>query len=361
MVTQSLRPVPNLMHQSAPARPATTARESPVPDLPRTTDEARPRSLGVLSNGRSGRNQKGGLQTARRILAGYGEVPHHEVSTPEEIGEALRELSGDETEVLAVNGGDGTVQAVLSSLLRDRPFSRLPLLAVIPSGTTNMTAGDIGVGRHPGRSLRRLLRWTQARETGAVIESRPVLRVLANPTAVALYGMFFGTAGIVQGTRYFHERIHAMGLRGELGPGITIARLLLDAARRRGQHVTPESIRVQVDDRTPEQHDWLLILVSTLQRLFLGLRPYWGRERAPLQYTALGARPRYLLRVLPWLARGRTHRRLTASNGYYSYNAREVRLTLDSAFTLDGEIIAVDRANGPVLLQDGGDVRFLRL
>ncbi len=361
MVTQSLRPVPNLMHQSAPARPATTARESPVPDLPRTTDEARPRSLGVLSNGRSGRNQKGGLQTARRILAGYGEVPHHEVSTPEEIGEALRELSGDETEVLAVNGGDGTVQAVLSSLLRDRPFSRLPLLAVIPSGTTNMTAGDIGVGRHPGRSLRRLLRWTQARETGAVIESRPVLRVLANPTAVALYGMFFGTAGIVQGTRYFHERIHAMGLRGELGPGITIARLLLDAARRRGKHVTPESICVQIDDRPPEQHDWLLILVSTLQRLFLGLKPYWGGETAPLQYTALGAHPRCLLRVLPWLVRGRTHRRLTEPNGYYSYNAREIRLTLDSAFTLDGEIIPVDRADGPVLLQHGGDVRFLRL
>ena len=93
----------------------------------------------------------------------------------------------------------------------------------------------------------------------------------------------------------------------------------------------------------------------------MGLRPYWGQEVGPLHYTALQARPRNLLRVLPWLLRGRVHRRLTPSNGYLSHNVREVRLTLKTAFTLDGEIFPVDGQAGPVVIRHGGDISFVRL
>ena len=224
-----------------------------------------------------------------------------------------------------------------------------------------MTAGDVGVGRHSGRSLQRLLRWARRRDRGAIIERRPVLQVRAKPDAPAQYGLFFGTTGLVQGTRFFHERIHRLGVRGGLGPGLTIARLLLEVARGHGHHLTPEDIRVQLDEQPAERDDWLVILVSTLERLTLGLRPFWGEELSPLHFMALRARPRYLLRVLPWLLRGHAHRRLTAPNGYVSHNVREVRLTLDTAFALDGQIFPADSRAGPVILGHGGDVSFVRL
>ncbi len=173
--------------------------------------------------------------------------------------------------------------------------------------------------------------------------------------------MFFGTAGVVQGTRYFHDRIHTLGLRGEVGPGLTIARLLFDVIRGRGEHVSPENVTVELDGHAPERQDWLMILVSTLERLSLGLSPFWSKEDGPLHYTALRARPRHLLPVLPWLLRGRAHRRLIPPNGYVSHNVREVRLSLDTAFSLDGQIFPVDGKAGPVVLGNGGAISFVRL
>ncbi len=349
------------MDQPARAKDLTEPSESPLPASPPRVDHGRALMVGVLSNGLSGRNRRGGLKATRRILARLDPVPHFEVTTPDEVLQALGELASQGTQVVAVNAGDGTVQAVLTKLFGDQPFRELPLLAIVPGGTTNMTAGDVGVGRHQARSLQRLLRWARYRDRKAVIESRAVLRVQATPETSAVYGMFFGTAGIVQGTRFFHDRIHTLGLRGEVGPGITIARLLLDVARGRSEHLTPERIGVQLDGRPAQQDDWLVILISTLERLFLGLRPYWGQEMGPLHYTALRARPRHLLRVLPWLLRGRCHRRLTPPNGYTSHNVGEVRLTLDTAFNLDGQIYPVDSRAGPVVLRHGGDISFVRL
>ncbi len=349
------------MDQPAQSPSPTDRGESPTPEPRSIAGDSRSLVLGVLSNGLSGRNRRGGLKAARRILAGFDQVRHYEVTTPDEVAQALADLSHRGTEVVAVNAGDGTVQAVLSSLFRDRPFHKLPLLAILPGGTTNMTAGDVGVGRHPGRSLHRLLRWTQARDREVSIESRSVLRVQTSPEAPAMYGMFFGTAGIVQGTRFFHDRVQTLGLRGEVGPGITIARLLLDVIRGGGEHLSPESVTVELDGRAPERQEWLMILVSTLERLFLGLRPFWSKEDGPLHFTALRARPRHLLPVLPWLLRGRAHRRLTPPNGYFSHNVTEIRLSLDTAFTLDGQIFPVDSRTGPVVLGDGGAISFVRL
>jgi hypothetical protein len=36
----------------------------------------------------------------------------------------------------------------------------------------------------------------------------------------------------------------------------------------------------------PQTFDCEIVYVTTLERLVLGLRPYWGDEDAPLRYTA---------------------------------------------------------------------------
>ena len=324
-------------------------------------DEPRPRTVGVLSNARSGRNRRGGLKAALLTLERFRNVFHFMVSTPDHVARALEELSARGADLVVINAGDGTVQAALTCLFRDRPFDKLPLLALLPAGTTNMTAGDVGVGRNHRRSLVRLLSWSQNCDAKAVIESRPVLRVLAHPQASPVYGMFFGAAGIVQGIRFCRGHIHSRGLRGELGPGIATARLLFDVVRGRSEHLAPEIVTVSLESQSTECQESLLVLVSTLERLFLGLRPYWGEETAPLHYTALRAHPQHLIRVLPWMLRGRRHPRLTPTNGYVSHNVSEVNLSLATAFTVDGELFPTDSDIGPVSLGYGGEISFVRL
>jgi diacylglycerol kinase (ATP) len=98
-----------------------------------------------------------------------------------------------------------------------------------------------------------------------------------------------------------------------------------------------------------------------LQRLFLGLRPYWGPEPKPLHYTAVDDQPRHFMRALPSLMRGRQSNLVRPSNGYISHNVDEVQLTLDSGFNLDGQLHTPDSRLGPVRVSYGGVASFLQL
>ncbi len=317
--------------------------------------------IGFLSNRLSGRNQGRGVAATHRVLLNHPHVAHHEVTTPSEIAQALDDLARQPVDLVAISGGDGTVQATLTALLNQGSFEKPPLLAILPSGTTNMTAGDVGLRGNRGRALRRLLAWASSPGPGVRIVERPVLRVQPAPGRPAVYGMFFGAAGIVQGIRFCRDEIHTRGLGGEIGPGLALARLAFDALRGRSEHLAAERAGISLDGRPAEQGKYLLALVSTLERLFLGLRPYWGMGEGPLHYTAVRAGPRHLLRLLPRALRGHRHHWLTEENGYASDNVDEVRLFIDSSFTVDGEIYPTDSQAGPVVVGDGGRVSFVRL
>ena len=83
--------------------------------------------IGVLVNPLSGGNRNG-LGAVRNTIADYPQVLQSDVQTPQEVLNALLHFSSKEVDVVAVNGGDGTVQAVLTALFRHQPFKTLPLL-----------------------------------------------------------------------------------------------------------------------------------------------------------------------------------------------------------------------------------------
>jgi diacylglycerol kinase (ATP) len=264
-------------------------------------------------------------------------------------------------EVVAVNGGDGTIQTVLTALFRDQPYKQLPLLALLRAGTDSIIARDIGIRGSRERGLRKLLYWARTKDGKSVILKRPIMRVQTSSQPHPFFGMIFGAAAIYQGIRFCRRNIHTLGLHGELAPGLTLVRFLLGVIRKRRQYVTAVPVTIGLDQNSPLQDDFLLVLVSTLERFFLGIRPYWGTERRPLHFTAFSDRARHLLRVLPTMARGQGCRHRTPQNGYFSHNADEVRLKLNSGFTLDGELHTVKPRTEEIVINCGGHASFLRL
>jgi len=273
---------------------------------------------------------------------------------------ALEGFARRGVELVVVNGGDGTVQAVLTALLHNRPFKTMPPLAVLQSGTTSMTARDVGFTGSPVKALETIFRWAGSESGDARIVQRPVLQVQA-PGNDPHYGMFFGTAGIYQGIEYFHRNLNSRGLKGELGPGLTIARFLWSASFRRSGFLSSVPITVAVDDRPAQDVDCIVLLISTLERLFLGLYPYWGDEKGALHFTALRNRPRRLVQCLPYILRGRKSQRIRPENGYHSHNAHKISLHTDSGFTIDGQLYKPGNRHEPIVVQSGGTAAFLRL
>ena len=275
-------------------------------------------------------------------------------------------MGADPPDLLAVNGGDGTVAAVLTTLLLEGPFPRLPLLVLLRGGTTNMTAGDVGAREALLPSLRRLLDPSGELE-GTVVE-RPVLRVDVSPERPAHFGMFFGTGAIVRGIEFCHRRVHSRGLRDSLAPALCTLRVLWAMARGDERYAAPRPMSVAgrvAGERAgggeeDQEQDYLLVLASSLERLFAGLRPYWGDAEGAFYHSRLRARPGHALGTLAPLFWGRAGRFARPEHGYYSGKLDSLSLQMDGPVTVDGEVYQASRQAGPVRVSVGGRLAFLR-
>jgi diacylglycerol kinase (ATP) len=328
--------------------------------VPRPLQPGKTLGLGLISNPLSGGNRKG-LHIIREELAGRPQVFHCEATTPPEVGSALAEFARRNVDVVAINGGDGTIHAVLTELFRQPSPGPLPLLALLRSGTASMIARDVGLSGSRRGALSRLLTWISTGSGSAAVVQRPVLKVEGASDQKPFYGMFLGAAGICQGIRFCLDRVHSKGVSGQLAAGLTLGRFLLAAVRGDKSLLSPARATVRLDSEPPDEREFLLMLISTLERLFLGIRPYWTDETGPLYYTALAARPQHLLRALPALLRGQKGRFCAPEHGYFSRKVREARLTLTGGFTLDGELYALDNQTTNLTITEGGKVSFLKL
>lgn len=320
-----------------------------------------PWRVGVISNPLSGGNRRGGLDGIRRFLLDYPDIPHREASTVEEVQATLADFARNGLNLVVVNSGDGTIQAALTALFNQRAFQSLPLLALLCGGTTNMTHQDLGLRGPRVAALRRLMNWAHHGEGEALVRRRSILKVQAPSCPHPLYGLFFGAACIFKGIQFFHSRVHRMGLSGDPAHLLIMTRFLWALARRQDALVGPLSTTIRADRSGAVSKDLLLLLITTLDRLILGLRPFWSQGCGPLRLTAVSAGPRRLLCALPALIYGRDNSCVTARNGYLSCNAREIQLDMDGGFAIDGELFAADPRSGPILIQDGGVAGFVRV
>lgn len=315
-------------------------------------------TIGMVTNPRSGGNKKG-LGKIREFLARNPGIHHGEAVTPSEVQGVLADFASKGVNLLVVNGGDGTVQSVLTALYVRSLFSVPPLLALLQAGTTSMLSRDVGVRGTPLAALAKILDWSTGAGAGnqSVFE-RSVLKLSQAEDSEPICGMFFGVGAIPQGIELCHTSMNPNGVRGELLPGLIIARFLLAVLTGKGTFVPSTDMEIRFDAAPPLENSYLFAMISTLERLFLGLHPFWGTEAAPLRFTALKANPPYLLRNLPYLLRGRRTTTASPENGFFSHNVREITLDFKGKFTLDGEIF---EAKGPLIIGPAGPARFLKI
>lgn len=328
--------------------------------LPR--EVGRPLRIGAVNNPMSGRNlKKNGLQTVLDILAGHPEVTQHGVETLADIRAAAAELCRDGVEVLVVNGGDGTVQAVMTGMFGEPHPGPSPLLLVLPGGTTNMTALDIGGPKEPpAQTLERFLVAAKQGRVPATLVQRPVIR-LQRGNDPALWGMFFGAGAIYHGVNFCRRYVHRVGLKGEIGPGLAMAVFIGRALFGERSTLMPMvNTSGHLDDVPIEPKPYHAVMSSTLEHLFLGIRPFWGKGPGPLKFTSFGGPLRHGLRAAASILRGKSSDYVRPEFGYESSNASVIELRIDSGFTLDGELFDAD-PNAPVTLDGRYTASFLRV
>lgn len=305
--------------------------------------------LGLLSNGQAGLS-RGSPAALTQALEDAPEVVHVTTRSSADVPEALVCLARQDVTLLAVDGGDGTLQRVLTEVLAGSIFEPLPAIAPLPGGRTNMSAADIGSTAQPAAGLVALLRALRTNTLERRVVKRPVLRVDSGPGTRPQYGMFFGAGVIQRALAFKHQLYPQRRLQGLFGAGLFLGGALLRVVSGSPTGIfTPDDIGLAfnhevVAKETPidqlEKKPFQLVMATTLKRLFLRICPFWGTEHAPLRFTAIAANAARSPAAAWKVLRGLPPPPFALDSGYCSHNLERLTMQMDCGFTLDGELFA---------------------
>ncbi|MEZ5829916.1 MAG: diacylglycerol kinase family protein [Dongiaceae bacterium] len=315
--------------------------------------------IGILSNAHSRRN-KSALPAIEQLLTEFPAVVHQSFRHMNEMPQAVAALAGNGVEHLVINGGDGTIQAVLGELLDRSPFMRRPRVSLIGGGMTNVIAHDVGIPSAPIEAVRRILSRAQSGDAGEVLR-RPTIAVRCSGRNRTEYGFLAGAVAFYQGTRLTRRDMHRVGLRQTLATkaGIvwSVVRLLMHGeGDRSGLH--GERVSIGINGSPPSEGAYLFILATTLDRLLPGVMPFWGHDHGAIKLTTIASPAKRFGRAAYSVVRGRP-RSWMRNAGYASTRADHISLHLTSPIVVDGEIFDPG-PHGHVELSAGPAVDFHR-
>jgi len=324
--------------------------------------KSRPR-IALLSNPKSTGNLAQ-LPRIREYCAEHPDVFHYEVEHVSQIGEAMKSIARVRPTVLAINGGDGTVQATLTELYNGGHFGdAAPPVAVLPSGKTNLIALDLGARGDPIDTLERLIQLARADDLGRYTVARELiaLRQVGDEDRPVI-GMFLGGAGLADTMLYCRDKIYPLGLPNGIAHGITAIALLMKLLLRvKANFLPPDPQPLSVslrDEGSRLNGRFSLLAVTTLEKLLLSSQ-IGSRRAGVLKLLAVDERPWSILRGLAASLFGRLGR--DKLSGVHFEEADEITIEGENSnVILDGETFRAMRGF-PINLRPAQPLAFVKL
>ncbi|GEK92915.1 diacylglycerol/lipid kinase family protein [Gluconobacter wancherniae] len=309
----------------------------------------------LIHNARSRKNLRSGsrfAQAAQRML-GENFIPS---DSRTETTSHVRQLYERGITTIAIDGGDGTVSTALTAIARAYPADKLPDIAVLPSGNSNLIAGDVGFGLRGIEALDRL-------NKGAMRSSMrtPIRLSWPDTDRESVLGLFGGCTGFARAVRIAHSpnvirfAPHDLALATTLIS--TCAKLLFRSSR--ASWLDGDRLRIETKDHVYDGQSFMFLLTG-LDCLSNGIWPFWDAEPniVGLRYLDVSANPGNLTRATMALLRGRAPRWLRRHPDYLSGRTGDMTLETQSDFVLDGEVFEPS-ASGRIHVQQAHAFRFL--
>lgn len=266
------------------------------------------------------------------------------LNTFDGLPEAVSRAAEDNIEHVIIEGGDGTVQGVISEFLRqEERFVNFPKFSIIPSGMTNQVSKNIGLTSAKKRRVIARLSSSQLKAT-----TLPLL-ILSGGNEPEQSGFLFSTGAIPQITNYTKSQLHGKGIGGSLA----VIGGVIKAIRGNDDTLMQSSA---IDIKDIYQGDHLGTVLTTLPSLLLGLDPFWGKGDVPLRFTWATAEYKKLGRniVSLWLGRKSKDR---SHDGLFSKNCDQLDFNYSGPVVLDGEFLSFP--TGKFTIRPSRPVTFL--
>jgi hypothetical protein len=291
------------------------------------------RRIGLITNPLSRALREGRFGLGEKAAG----LPQAAPASRAELKSALAGFAAEGVDLLAVQGGDGTLREVLTAL--PEAFGpHPPEVSILATGKTNLAARVLG---SPGPGEAALARLRAAADHGKLRRRLlPVLEV-ARPgldEVEPLRGLLFGAGAFTEAKLLAERALHRRGIHDRLAVLLALAGVALRVGWQRGHPLRAGApMRVAPDGLPPRDGNRFLVLATPLDRLMLGLWPFWGEGQGAVRWLDVAAPPKRLLAAL-WAARQGRPRPWMPASGYCSGRAERLAIRLDTPFVLDGEV-----------------------
>ena len=327
--------------------PSAAVRSPPMPVIALLSN---PRSTGNLAM----------LPEVRNFVAAHPNIFHYEVDSVDEVPEALRTIARMKPVVLAINGGDGTVQRALTEMHLGGHFGRaIPPVAVLPNGKTNLIALDLGAHGNALGALRQLLHIAEGGLDPHVVRRQLIALTTGQENARPVLGMFLGGAGLAEIILFCRERIYPLGLPNWLSHILAAFALVfgtLLGVRARWLPVQQSTMRLTRGNGRQEGN-FLLVMVTTLERIALNIRP--SALGGALRMMAIERNPITLIRIAYEVIIGRLG--YQSIGGLHLQGGDVIRIEGGRpSVVMDGELFQAANG-GSITLRTTLPVSFVRL
>jgi hypothetical protein len=309
--------------------------------------------LGIVSNRYSDGN------------AGYSAIAAFAVGKPDVLCAApeslaalpgvLKYFASQKVDLLAIDGGDGTVRDVLTALPQgfDDPW---PAIVLLPSGKTNLIARDVGSFGGGVKGVERLLAALKDPSKTVFVDRHCLEAIWTGDAQKTVRGLFFGAAIFTYATLMAGTWTYGRGIKQNAGVALAMVRALWQSVRG-DPNAAGAPLALAPGETLPPggEKPYFLVLATSLDRLMLGFWPFPKTGHGTLHWLAVQAPPRRLLRALWQAWRGRLH--ADPARGYEGGRADMLTLRLGAPFVIDGELF--DPGTAEVRLHAGVTIRFL--
>ncbi len=299
--------------------------------------------IGFVHNSKAAANKKGlaDVRGLEDIVVGSGGV-FAEPETAAELDAAIDQFEKKGTEVIVINGGDGTFHFVFNSYIRKLRNERqipidnlaLPRFLVLPGGTANVLSKVSPNYGNVTQTIEKL-----AESSWCELSTSSVRTLTVSCDEHVYFGAIFAAGAVYRFMKYYEDKGSG---KKSIGKAVSmITRGILDGEF--GDYlIKPDDAILAINDRERRQ-GYMAVLACGFKPSIIGIRPFNFMDDLPAGKEDLGScfyeahtslsRGRLVL-ALPFLFAGRKVRGVD-----YNPDAYEVRIKgNDAGFTLDGEL-----------------------
>lgn len=318
-------------------------------------------AVALLSNPRSTGN-RAFLPRIRSFCADHADIFHYEVDDADQIDAAVASIARVRPRVIAINGGDGTVQAVLTEIYSGGHFADQapPPVAVLPNGKTNLIALDLGATGDPIAALQAILDRARGPMAGHIVE-RGLIALSNSSTNRPVLGMFLGGAGLADIILYCRHKLYPLGLPNAVAHGLAAILVFASLIPGVGRYIRRQSTPVTVSlHRAGElRGQFAVLIVTTLERLLFNAPAGDGKVTGAMKLLAVDADLKSIFGMMRVGLFGQLGE--TQASGLHFQHGDTISIEGDgSSVILDGEMFVTTRGH-PILLQATPPVPFLKL